>query len=133
MQKVSESPVLFFDGVCNLCNSSVQFILKKDKRKVIKFASLQSETAAEYLRDKLPLPDSIVFLEKGKIYTESSAALKIAPYLSLPYRILLIFNIFPKFMRDSLYRYIAKNRYKWFGKKEECMLPTPDIANRFLK
>lgn len=133
MQKVSESPVLFFDGVCNLCNSSVQFILKKDKRKVIKFASLQSETAAEYLRDKLPLPDSIVFLEKGKIYTESSAALKIVPYLSLPYRILLIFNIFPKFMRDSLYRYIAKNRYKWFGKKEECMLPTPDIANRFLK
>ncbi|MHC1738950.1 MAG: thiol-disulfide oxidoreductase DCC family protein [Ignavibacteriaceae bacterium] len=133
MQKVSDSPVLFFDGVCNLCNSSVQFILKNDKHKVIRFASLQSEIASEYLKDKLPLPDSIVFLEKGKIYTESSAALKIVPYLSLPYRILLIFRIFPKFIRDSAYRYIAKNRYKWFGKKDECLLPSPDIANRFLK
>lgn len=133
MQKVNESPVLFFDGVCNLCNSSVQFILKNDKKKIIKFASLQSEIAREYLNDKLPLPDSIVFLEKGKIYTESSAALKIVPYLSAPYRLLRIFGILPKSLRDSAYRFIAKNRYRWFGKKDECLLPSPDYADRFLK
>lgn len=133
MKSNTNQPILFFDGVCNLCNSSVQFVLKKDKTKTIKFASLQSDYAREYLGKLNNLPDSIVFVSEGEIYTESTAALKLIPFLSAPYKMLLIFWIFPKKFRDIIYRYIARNRYKWFGQKDECFLPSSEYKERFLK
>lgn len=133
MKSNTNQPILFFDGVCNLCNSSVQFVLKKDKTKTIKFASLQSDYAREYLGKLNNLPDSIVFVSEGEIYTESTAALKLIPFLGAPYKMLLIFWIFPKKFRDIIYRYIARNRYKWFGKKDECFLPSSEYKERFLK
>ena len=127
-------PVLLFDGVCNLCSGSVQFVLKRNSKGNIRFASLQSEIGQE-LRATYQIPedtDSIVFIKNYKAYLKSSAALRIATYLSFPLNWLYIFIIIPPFIRNFLYDIIAKNRYKWFGKQDACMLPTPEIRSRFL-
>ncbi|MDG3073060.1 thiol-disulfide oxidoreductase DCC family protein [Bacillus halotolerans] len=127
--------VLLFDGVCNLCNGAVQFIIKRDPNGLISFASLQSETGQSLLK-KSGLPtehfDSFVFIEDGQVYTKSTAAIKVFRHLRGPWRLFVLFFVVPKPVRDMLYSFIAKNRYKWFGKKNECMLPSPSIKNRFL-
>lgn len=131
----AQSPVIFFDGVCNFCNSSVSFIIKHDKKKLFKFASLQSEIAKKLITDieiKREKPDSIILLQNNKTCQKSTAALKIAQKLRFPLNILIIFIAIPKFIRDFVYNIIAKNRYKWFGKKSECMIPSPDLKERFL-
>lgn len=129
--------IVLFDGVCNLCQSSVQFLLKHDKKGVLRYASLQSKFGRELLQkyqhqvdtNKI---DSIVFVSDGRAYIESAAALEIAGFLDYPFNFLQIFWFFPKFIRNPIYRWVARNRYKWFGKEETCMLPTEDISARFL-
>jgi predicted DCC family thiol-disulfide oxidoreductase YuxK len=131
---VNNNPVILFDGVCNLCSSSVQFILKRDKEKKFLFASLQSNYGQDLLK-QLDLPidtfNSFILYEERKIYTRSTAALKIFSQLK-GWRWVKIFLIVPKFIRDGVYNLVAKNRYKWFGKKEECWVPTPELKARFL-
>ena len=129
------SPVVLFDGVCNLCNSSVQFLIRNDKKKQLRFASLQSDFGQEVLRKfNLPQTDfnSFVLLEGEKVYLRSSAALRIAYYLGGFWKIFQIFWIIPPFIRNAIYNFIAQNRYKWFGKKTECMMPSPELRERFL-
>ncbi len=115
--------IILFDGFCNLCSSAVQFVLKRDKKKKFQFASLQSNFGKDLLiRHKLPITDfnSLVLFEDGKIFTQSTGALKIARSLSGFWPIFYIGMILPKFFRDAIYNWIAKNRYKWFGRKEQC-------------
>lgn len=130
-------PVVLFDGVCNLCNSSVQFIIDRDPAATLRFASLQSEAAAALLRRHgLPPiegdPDSILLVEDGTVYSHSSAALRIARRLSGAWKALYVFMVIPRPLRDLVYRFIARNRYRWFGKSEMCRVPTPELRSRFL-
>jgi predicted DCC family thiol-disulfide oxidoreductase YuxK len=127
--------LLLFDGVCNLCNSSVQFILLRDKKDRFRFASLQSDYGQSLLREhNLPTEsfNSLVLVENGKIYQKSTAALRIARKLKGLWPLLFAFIIIPPFIRNFVYDIIAKNRYRWFGKKEECMLPRPEWKQKFL-
>ena len=128
--------VLLFDGVCNLCAGSVQFILKRDKKGKIHFASLQSKYGQDTLK-KFHLPqdefDSLILLDGDKIYRKSTAALKVARELSGLWSLLYVFMIIPPFLRNGIYSWLAKNRYRFFGKKESCMLPTPEIKERFVE
>ena len=129
------SAVILFDGICNFCDSSVNFIIKRDNAGYFKFAPLQSEIGQklldEYKIDKLGT-DSIILIENKTAYTHSTAALRIARKLGGIWSLLYIFIIVPKFIRDFFYRLFAKYRYKMFGKKAECMIPTPEIRERFL-
>lgn len=130
-----QNPVLLFDGVCNLCNKSVQFVLKYNRKGNIRFASLQSEYGAKALKNSLLPADytsSLVFLEEGKTYVQSDAALKLAKHLSSFWKIGSIFLVVPKFIRNPVYDWVAKNRYKWFGKKEVCWIPDAKWESRFL-
>jgi predicted DCC family thiol-disulfide oxidoreductase YuxK len=129
------APVIYFDGVCNLCSSSVQFILKRDKKSLFRFAALQGNAGRQMLQEagfNQVEPESVILQENGKIYAHSTAALKIARHLSGLWPLLYGFIIVPTFIRDGVYRYIARNRYRWFGKKEECWLPRPEWRVRFL-
>lgn len=127
--------VIFFDGLCNLCSGAVHFVIKHDAKNVFKFASLQSDYAqkelAKYKID-LAAPNSFVLFKNDKIYQQSTAALMVAEQLSGLWRLFYAFIIIPRFIRDWFYTYIAKNRYKWFGKKETCWLPTPSLIDKFL-
>jgi predicted DCC family thiol-disulfide oxidoreductase YuxK len=127
--------ILLFDGVCNLCHQAVQFIIHRDPHGRIHFASLQSE-AGRMLLARFHLPetylDSIVLIDDGKIYTQSTAALRIARKLHGWWPALYLLILVPRFIRDPLYKWIARNRYRWFGKREACLLPTPQLRKRFL-
>ena len=130
-----EQPVVLFDGVCNLCNGAVQFVIKHDKKNRFRFASLQSHTGAHLLQQyHLPANElnSFILIDDGKAYTRSTAALKVAKKLTGIWPMLYTFMIIPRIFRDSIYDWVARNRYKWFGKKEECMIPTPELKARFL-
>jgi predicted DCC family thiol-disulfide oxidoreductase YuxK len=130
-----ENPVVLFDGVCNLCNGAVQFIIKHDKKGLFRFAplqqleNLQTDKAIQEERQTL---SSVLLVEKGILYKESTAILRIAKQLQFPVNLVYAFTIFPAFLRDPIYRWIAKNRYRWFGKKDQCMLPTAALKARFL-
>jgi predicted DCC family thiol-disulfide oxidoreductase YuxK len=129
-------PVILFDGVCNLCNRAVQFIIKRDKKKQFLFASLQGKTGSELLKQFDLPPDqfnSFVLIENQKAYTRSTAALRVAKKLSGGWSFLYGLSILPPFLRDPVYNLIAKKRYKWFGKRDECMLPSPELRERFLE
>jgi predicted DCC family thiol-disulfide oxidoreductase YuxK len=132
---IQENPIILFDGVCNLCNSSVQFVLKHDKQKRFRFASLQSE-AGQALLKKYQVPqtnfNSFVLIKNNNVFIKSTAALMVAKELQGAIKILYGFIIVPSFIRNGVYNIIAKNRYKWFGKQESCMMPTPDLQSRFL-
>lgn len=127
--------IILFDGVCNLCNNTVTFVIKRDRKNRFKFATLQSDVANDLLSgfpDNSPKLDSIVLLDGDKKYSKSSAALRIAKGLSGGYPLLYGFMIIPKFIRDWIYDIIARNRYKWFGKRDSCMIPTPELNEKFL-
>ena len=128
-----ENPVILFDGVCNFCNSSVNFIIEHDKKGYFKFAPLQSEIG-KTLVDKFGLNDvdSIILVEDDKAYTHSTAALKFIKHLDGIWSWAYIFVVIPRPIRDFFYKLFAKNRYRLFGKKEVCMMPTPEIRSRFL-
>jgi predicted DCC family thiol-disulfide oxidoreductase YuxK len=127
------NPIVLFDDVCSLCNASVQFIISRDLRSVFRFASLQGETG-KVLREKFGVPevDSLVLLENGRYYTKSSAALRICRRLAGVWKLFYIFWLVPKPLRDYIYDFVAKHRYEWFGKRDHCLIPTPDIRARFL-
>ena len=131
----SNNKIVLFDGICNICNSSVQFIIKQDKKKRFRFASLQGKFGQEFLK-KYDLPadnfNSFILVEEEKIYTRSTGALRMLKHLGGGWSLFYAFIILPKFIRDGVYNWIARNRYKWFGKKNECMIPTPDLRTRFL-
>ncbi|MCA1058552.1 thiol-disulfide oxidoreductase DCC family protein [Rossellomorea aquimaris] len=127
--------VILFDGICNFCNNSVRFIIDRDPEGTFRFASLQSRFGQELL-EKHNIPkttDSFVLVEEHHAFIESTAALKVCTRLVWPWRVLSVFLIIPKPLRDKLYRVVARNRYKWFGKQEFCMLPSENIRNRFLE
>ena len=134
-QAPPERPVIFFDGICNLCNRVVQFIIKHDRGQ-FRFASLQSVAGSKLLerikKKKGYKPDSIVLLHKGVYYIKSDAALKIGTLLKGGWQLLGAGYIFPRFVRDFIYDSIAKLRYKLFGKRNECMIPTPELRSRFI-
>ena len=130
-----EKPVILFDGICNLCNRAVQFIIKRDKKKQFLFASLQGEAGKRLLK-QFDLPhnilNSFVLVEGHKVYTRSTATLRVAKRLNGGWKLLYGLIITPRFLRDAVYNIISRNRYKWFGKRNECMIPTPELKNRFL-
>jgi predicted DCC family thiol-disulfide oxidoreductase YuxK len=126
--------IVLFDGVCNLCNHSVQFIIKRDPEGQFHFASLEGEVGQKLIH-KFGLRhdiNSFVLIEKEKVYVESTAALRVCRGLSGAWKYLSIFLITPRPLRDHVYRIIANNRYRWFGKADSCMLPLPEWRNRFL-
>ena len=128
-------PVVLFDGVCNLCNGWVKFVVRRDPVGRFRFASLQSPFAAEALggrgfpRDFL---GSIVLLEDGVVYTKSDAVLRVARGLRAPWPLFALLRLVPRTVRDVAYDWIARNRYRWFGKRDACMLPSPQDAARFI-
>jgi predicted DCC family thiol-disulfide oxidoreductase YuxK len=130
-----DQPVVLFDGVCNLCNSAVQFIIKRDKKNIFRFASLQSPIGQKLL-EQYHLPtnelNSFILVENNKVYDRSTGALRVVKRLKGLWPLLYILIIIPKFLRDPVYNWVGRNRYKWFGKKDECMIPTPELKARFL-
>jgi predicted DCC family thiol-disulfide oxidoreductase YuxK len=125
---------ILFDGVCNLCNGSVLFVIKRDTHSVFHFAALQSDFGKKQL-NKLGVSqsdfDTVLLLKQGRVYKKSNAALEIAKDLSGLWPMLYMFKIVPTFIRDAVYTFIANNRYQWFGRKESCMIPTPELRARF--
>lgn len=131
----TSSGIILFDGVCNLCNASINFVIDRDKQKYFRYAALQSNTGETYLKKfemSADVFNSIVLVEGDKFYTRSTAALRIAKKMDGAWPILYAFIIIPPFIRNAVYDYIAKNRYKWFGKEETCRIPTPELKSLFL-
>ena len=135
IEKVESQPIILFDGVCNLCNHTVQFVIRHDPGAIFKFASLQSDKGRE-LSNHYGLtqsgPGSFVLIEDNNAFTRSTAALKVAKRLKGLPVLLYVFIIVPPFIRNAVYDIIAKNRYKWFGKKDSCMIPNASEQSRFL-
>lgn len=127
--------ILLFDGVCNLCNSSVLFVIKHDKNKLVKYASIQSKKG-KILMNKFGVNElyfgSLIFIDNDKVYLKSAGALRVTKYLNGWWPLLYGLIIIPKFVRNKVYDYIAKNRYQWFGKKESCMVPSIEIKSLFI-
>ncbi len=126
--------VIFFDGVCNLCNGFIDFVLRNDKNNKFSIASLQGKTAAKFLPPKdLKILNSIVLLEDGKLYYKSEAVLKIVTSMNQSWKPLAVLNWIPEVLRDFVYDLTAENRYRLFGKRDSCRLPTPEEKERFLE
>ena len=135
MQKEKKEVIVLFDGVCNMCNGYVNFLIDRDHRKILKFASLQSTEAKENLQnfgDDNTYLSSIIVIKNNSVYKNSRAILEIFLSLGGVYKVLYCFIIIPRFIRDFIYKIIAKNRYKWFGVSDTCRMPTDDIRERFL-
>ncbi|TXE06021.1 thiol-disulfide oxidoreductase DCC family protein [Gelidibacter salicanalis] len=128
--------LILFDGVCNLCNTSVQYVIKNDQQDVFRYTALQSAIGQEVLEhfkiDRNETDSILLYSESDGISYKSTAALKIVSKLGFPRNLLAIFLIVPAFIRNWVYDYIAKNRYKWYGQKDECMIPTPELKSKFL-
>ncbi|GAA4463635.1 DUF393 domain-containing protein [Nemorincola caseinilytica] len=132
---IKPRPVLYFDGVCNLCERSVQFVIRNDKKQLFRFATLSSAAGQEALQHgniAATKVGSVVLYFRGRYYTRSAAALHTLRLLGGLWQLLFVFMLVPPFIRDRVYDHIAANRYKWFGRKEECMIPTPELQERFL-
>ncbi|MFC0091627.1 thiol-disulfide oxidoreductase DCC family protein [Allobacillus sp. GCM10007491] len=128
-----EKSIILFDGVCNLCNDAVRFLIKRDSKDQFRFASLQSDLGRKVMNQlKTNGVSSIILIESGKIYTKSTAALRIARHLPSPWKYFHPLIILPHTLRDPVYNYIARNRYQWFGTQDSCMVPTPDNRRKFL-
>lgn len=133
---MEKHPIILFDGVCNFCNGAINFIIKKDKKRVFRYAALQSNAGQQLLKQynlsAIDL-DSFVLIYNGNSYKKTSAALHVASILGGVWKITGVFRVFPSAIRDVVYNVIARNRYRWFGKKETCMIPTPEIRSLFLQ
>lgn len=131
-----DKKIILFDGVCNLCNTSVNFVIQRDHKDIFRYASLQSDIGKQLIKkhqiDHLNLDSILLFDTNDKFYYKSSAALRIARHLSGGYPLLYGLLILPKFIRNWVYDIIAKNRYRWFGKKESCMIPSPELRALFI-
>ena len=136
MKLPKDKKIVLFDGVCNLCNSAVTFIIEHDKKDVFRFASLQSEIGRKLVEERGMDPeelDSIVLIDPGvAYYRKSTAALEISRELSGGYSLLKNFLFIPESLRDGIYNFVANKRYKWYGKKESCMISTPELKSKFL-
>ena len=132
--------IILFDGVCNLCNDSVNFVIDRDPDAIFEFGALQSEEAEKLLAGTVRTqaqPDSVILVVERpglprQVYFESDAALRIAAKMPFPWGALRIFQVIPRPIRDGVYRWIARNRYRWFGRREACMIPEPGIVDRFI-
>ncbi len=134
-QPSANPPVIYFDGECNLCSGAVQFILRRDKQERFRFASLQGQSGQAFLSAKKfssAQYDTVILQEGEKIYTKSTAALRVCRYLNGLWRLLYLFIIIPPFIRDGIYNFISRNRFAWFGKRESCWLPEQKWMYRFL-
>lgn len=131
-----DKKIILFDGVCNLCNGAVQFIIKRDKKDIFRFAALQDPIGKQLMEARgiatMNMETMILIVPDKAYYTKSSAALKIAYEFGGLWKIVKVFEWLPPGFRDAIYAVIAKNRYKWFGKQESCMIPTPELKARFL-
>lgn len=131
-----DKKIILFDGVCNLCDSLVQFIIKRDKKDIFRFVAFQSDLGKEIIKHIGIDPkntDSVVLYEPGvAYYYKSRAALEIAKHLGGIFNLATFFRIIPSFLRNSIYDYVAKNRYKWYGKKDSCLIPSPELKSKFL-
>jgi len=133
---MSEHSFILFDGVCNFCNGAVNFLIRQDKKKVFRFVAMQSAKGRELLEQRGIDPDNLqtfVFIENGKAYQKSTAALRLARHLPWYWQWAKLFWAVPPFVRDGVYNVVARNRYRWFGRREQCMLPTSDVASRFIQ
>ncbi len=128
--------IILFDGVCNLCNAFVQFVIKHDKKDIFRFVALQSDFGKKIIKNiglENQNIDSVVFYDANNtFFIKSNAALEIVKNLGGIFKLCIVLKIFPRFFRDFVYDFIARNRYKWLGKKESCMIPTPEIKAKFL-
>ncbi|WP_342410491.1 thiol-disulfide oxidoreductase DCC family protein [Paenibacillus sp. FSL R10-2778] len=132
---MKDKSIVLIDGVCHLCQRVVRFIIPRDPDAKFLFAPLQNEIAAKLMKESGLQPgqlNTVILLENGVYYTESAAVLRIARKLRFPWPAAYVFILVPRPLRNALYRYVAKNRYRWFGRDEQCMLPTPEIKRRFL-
>jgi predicted DCC family thiol-disulfide oxidoreductase YuxK len=135
---MKRGPVILFDGHCNLCSGSVRFVIRRDPRAQFRFASLQGDAARRLCAEAgIPAaaaaePDSIVLLVDGRALERSDAALAIAARLGFPWRLLAALRVVPRPIRDAAYRFVARNRYRWFGRTDACMVPTPELRARFI-
>ncbi|TGE22460.1 thiol-disulfide oxidoreductase DCC family protein [Hymenobacter aquaticus] len=128
---------ILFDGVCNLCNGFVQFIIRRDPAGRFRFASLQSEAGRALLAEHglvLPAtgPETVLLIDDKRVYSHSTAVLRVARHLGGAWPLLTVFQLVPAVLRDAAYRFVARNRYRWFGQREACWLPTPELKQRFL-
>jgi predicted DCC family thiol-disulfide oxidoreductase YuxK len=133
----SQPPLVLFDGVCNLCNGAVRFLIDRDPDASLRFASLQSEAGRAALHVHGGVvndgdPDTMVLIEDGHMYERSTAALRIARHLRRPYKWLYAFVLVPRVWRDVVYGWVARHRYRWFGRTDVCRVPTPELRARFL-
>lgn len=128
--------LILFDGVCNLCNTSIQYVIKHDKKDLFLFTALQSTVGKEIIKayeiDQSKTDSILLYSKENGVYSKSTAALKISKHLGFPINLMQVFYIVPSFIRNRVYNYIAKNRYKWYGKQEHCIMPTPEIKAKFL-
>lgn len=132
---MNDNALILFDGVCIFCNRYINLIIKKDKKDIFRFSALQSETTQLLLKEyhlQIPKPETVVLIYKQKTYIKSAAILKIAQLLGGYFKLLLLFYIFPKFIRDLGYDLFAKYRYKLFGKFEQCIVPNNEIKSKFI-
>lgn len=131
-----DHPIVLVDGVCHFCQGATKFIIQRDPKGIFHFASIQSEVGQKLLK-KGGIPtetmDTFILIENGKYYTRSTGALRIARQLRFAWPLLYAFIIVPRFLRNAVYNYVARNRYRWFGKSDQCMLPTPEIRERFVE
>ncbi|MDU8887031.1 thiol-disulfide oxidoreductase DCC family protein [Yeosuana sp. MJ-SS3] len=129
--------LILFDGVCNLCNSSVQYVIKRDKMNLFMFTALQSDVGQQIIKehdiDTIKTDSIILYSEEGKLSYKSTAALKIAKHLGFPTNLMVVFFIIPPFIRNWVYDFVARNRYNWYGKRDQCMIPTPELKSKFLE
>lgn len=136
MEVAADKLIILFDGVCNLCNGAIQFVIKRDKHDRFRFAALQSDVGQQMIHERhidTEKTDSIILIDPGiAYYTESEAALHIAQEFGGLWKLTGLFHWMPASLRDPIYRWVARNRYKWFGKREECMVPTPELKAKFL-
>ncbi len=131
----TEGPIILFDGVCNLCHGAVRFVMRRDPDASLRFAPLESGLARRLVRERAraePPADSILLLEEGELYQRSEAVLRIASLLRFPWPVIGLLRVFPRPMRDVAYDYVARNRYRWFGRKQACPVPDPEMRDRFL-
>nr|WP_322623553.1 thiol-disulfide oxidoreductase DCC family protein [uncultured Flavobacterium sp.] len=136
MELPKDKKIILFDGVCNLCDATVQFLIKRDRKDIFRFVALQSELGQEiikYIGIDTSKTDSIILYEPGKAYYyKAQAALEIASEIGGFYSLLSVFKVLPNGLSNAVYDYVARNRYKWYGKKDACMLPTPEMKAKFL-
>lgn len=135
MTSVIPDHLILFDGVCNLCDGFVQFVIRHDKKGRFRFGALQSpeaEAIFKALGYDYSIPKTVILIEEGKVYQRSEAALRVARHLQFPWPVFYGFMLVPGIVRDWVYDFVARNRYRWFGKKDSCMIPTPELKARFL-